>query len=252
MKITFVINGYKQENDLLERERLCLSSLRKLKRKHAVSLLNVNNNRVMYEHFDTCHMSHDGKYPLMNHIITTACDYVKTGVVIFVNLDICVMSNMLDRVDMFHDTWFASRMDVVPEGNDTLEFRPVEYSVHGFDLFGVTTSWWSQHNHLFPDMYLGRPYWDTLYYVICMEHSKCRTINDHPACIYHLKHPNQWENITDEYKTHNEQQLNSVKSFSKWWKYVYGVLLKRPGRAGVKYWTPLVNEQKVADQIFKI
>ena len=252
MKITFVINGYKDELNLLDREMLCVTSLRKIKSKHDVSLINVNNSGTAYSEFETCDMAHDSKFPSVNKIMSAATEHAEEGVVLFVNLDIFVKEHLLDHITSQHDTYLGSRMDVTPLDGRALEFTPVEYSVHGFDLFGVTVDWWNKNKQLFPDMYLGRPYWDTLYYVICMEHSKCRTINDHPACIYHVKHANEWENITDEYKTHNEQQLRTVPSFSKWWQYVYGVLLKRPDKNGVKFWTPLVNEQSVADQLFKI
>jgi hypothetical protein len=214
-----------------------------------VDLFNVNNSSIHIDDFKTLHIDHQSRFPFVNQIINTMADNTDYNLIIFVNSDIIVQPCLLDHITGDYETIMASRMDVEPcDGG----YKPVEYSVHGFDLFGVRTEWWRLNKHRFPDMYLGRPYWDTLYYVLCMMHSKCRTVNTHPVCIYHVKHANEWDNIVDEFKTHNERQVQTTPGFENWWRYVYDVLLKRPDRDGVKYWTPLNNEQQIANSLFKV
>ena len=54
------------------------------------------------------------------------------------------------------------------------------YSVHGFDLFAFKRNWWLNNNHLFPDMYLGKPYWDTVYFIKSVLNSNFKILNKQP------------------------------------------------------------------------
>jgi hypothetical protein len=247
MNIALAINGYRSESECNERELLCLKSLRELQ---GVELYNVNNSETHIDGFETLHLEHHTRFPFVNQIMNTVVDNTSADTtVLFVNSDIIVKQHLIDHLDDKFDTYMGSRVDIeLIDGN----YKPIEYCVHGFDLFGVSARWWKRNRRIFPDMYLGRPYWDTVYYVLCMQHSNCKIINQHPVSLYHVKHERVWEHVKCEYKTHNEQQVHSIKDFNKWWQYVYGVLLKRPDKNDVKFWVPLMDEQRVADQLFKI
>ena len=245
MNVAIAINGYQQESKCNERELLCLKSLRTLKN---VKLYNVNNSDIHIDGFETLHLDHHTRFPFVNNIISTVVDNTpEDTTVLFINSDIIVKQHLLDQLDDTFDTYMGSRVDIeLIDG----QYNPKEYCVHGFDLFGVTSYWWNLNRGLFPDMFLGRPYWDTVYFVLCMRHSKCNMINGHPACLYHVYHDRVWEDVSDHAKTHNEQQVYKIKNFNKWWDYVFGTLLKRPDTNGVKNWTPVENEYKIGVNMF--
>ena len=246
MNIALAINGYRSESECNERELLCLKSLRELQ---GVVLYNVNNSETQIDGFETLHLEHHTRFPFVNQIMNTVVDNTSADTtVLFVNSDIIVKQLLIDHLDDKFDTYMGSRVDIeLIDGN----YKPVEYCVHGFDLFGVTSRWWNLNRDLFPDMFLGRPYWDTVYFVLCMRHSVCNMINGHPACLYHVHHERVWEDISDFAKIHNEQQVYGVINFNKWWDFVFGTLLKRPDTGGVKNWTPVEGEYKTGVSLLK-
>ena len=100
-------------------------------------------------------------------------------------------------------------------------------------------------------MYLGRSYWDIVYFTKCATNSNIRIINKLPPVIFHVEHQSTAAHENDIYTKHNEEIVKNYADMSKWWFYVYNVLLKRPTVNNIKWWQPLENEQELEKKIFK-
>lgn len=243
MKVAIAINGFKKEEELVRREQLCLESLIKLKNKHpdVVDLYNINERGLEYNGFKTLHIDNAEKFTKVNHLLNVLNDDVDADIVTLINNDIIVSDQFIKQIDEDHDTFIASRVNIEPIENLSDPLDIVEYSVHGFDLISVTKSWWKNNKHKFPDMYIGRQYWDTVYFTILMINSKCKVLNKLPPVIYHPRHETV-SNVEDRYDEFNKCVATRYKSLRKWWSYVYNVLLKRENHDKAKYWWPFKNE----------
>lgn len=253
MKISIGINGYKQQSELLPRELFCLDSLKICKEKFSnVELYLIKNktDNISYDKFNTLEIEHTTKYPLVNKLLdalsTTECDLF-----IFLNNDIILNTSFFKLLNDEIETYAASRAHLYELNSLTDPLKIESYSVHGFDLFGFKTTWWKLNKHLFPDMYLGRSYWDTVYFTKCITASKHLVINKQPPVIFHVEHQSTAAHENDNYTKHNEQIAKDYSDMGKWWYYVYNVLLKRPTVNNIKWWQPLENELKLEKAIFK-
>ena len=253
MKISIGINGYKQETDLLHREKLCLESLRTCKEKNTninLFLLKSVNDDISYKDFTTLNIVQNTKYPLVNKLFdslaSTECD-----VFLFLNNDIIVNTTLFKLLNDSYETYAASRAHLyeLTSLNNTLNIE--SYSVHGFDLFGFKKSWWLINQKLFPDMYLGRSYWDTVYFTKCATSSNINIINKLPPVIFHIEHQSTAAHENDVCTKHNEEIAKNYPDMNKWWYYVYNVLLKRQTINNIKWWQPLHNELQLEKTIFK-
>lgn len=251
MKISIAINGYKPENKLSIREKLCVDSLVRLKNKHtnSVFLYNVNSEGHTYEHFETLHIDTDEKFTKINHLLDTLHKNTDTDLIMLLNNDIIVSDRLLKQLDSERETYMASRVNIEPIDSLDDPLQIVEYSVHGFDLIACKSDWWGDNRMKLPDMYIGRQYWDTVYLTILMTHSDCQILNKLPPVIFHQKH----ETVSTEedvYDEHNKKIAGNYGDMRKWWSYVYNVLLKRESHNDAKYWWPFKNETRLERAFF--
>jgi hypothetical protein len=255
MKISIGINGFKKYEDLEKREKFCLESLKICQQKQSkfnINLFLIKNKKddITYEGFKTINIQHDTKYPFVNDILNvlseTDCDLF-----CFLNSDIVLNTNFFNYLDNKYDTYAASRAHLY-ELNSLNEPLKIEgYSVHGFDLFAFKKDWWLKNKSIFPDMYLGRSYWDTVYFTKCATKSNILIMNKLPPVIYHPEHHSTAAHDKDKYNTHNENIAKNYPDMNKWWYYVYNVLLKRPTVNNIKWWQPHENELQLEELIFK-
>jgi len=253
MKISIGINGYKQESDLLPREKFCIDSLKICKQKNNnIELFLIKNKKddINYEDFSTLEIEHSTRYPFVNDLFDslekTDCDLF-----CFLNNDIILNNTFFKLLDPQYDTYIASRAHL-HELNSLNEPLKIEsYSIHGFDLFCLKKSWWIQNKHIFPKMYLGRSYWDTVFFTKCATKSNALVINKQPPVIFHIEHQSTAAHEDDLCTKHNEEIAKNYSDMNKWWFYVYNVLLKRPTINNIKWWQPLENELELEKTIFK-
>ena len=251
MKIAIAINGYKEEKDLELREHLCLKSLKHLRNKYPknISLYNINAHGLKYKGFRTLHIECTEKFTKVNYLIDVLHKNSNEDVIVLINNDIIVSDELIKQLDGHSETYIASRANIEPIESLSDDLKIVEYSVHGFDLIAVNIDWWSRNRHKFPDMYIGRQYWDTVYFTILMMNSKCKVLNKLPPVIYHPKHETV-SNVEDSFDEFNKNVANRCGDLKKWWSYVYNVLLKRENHNETKYWWPFKNETRLERAFF--
>lgn len=253
MKIAIAINSFKQENDLFEREKFCLESLRKCKEKNSnVTLYNVinENDDIEFNGFKTIKIKHDKKYPYINDILN-AISNTGNDLIVFLNNDIILNNSFFKQLDEDVDVYPASRGHLHELKSFDDELKIQSYSVHGFDLFAFKNEWWVENKHHFPDMYLGKPYWDTVYFIKCVTNGNFKILNKQPPVIFHVEHDSVSCKTVDEYEQHNALVANNIPEMSKWWYYVQNVLLKRKTINDILWWKPFDNELQLELQIFK-
>jgi hypothetical protein len=253
MKISIGINGYKLESDLLTREKFCLDSLKLCQQKNNnVELFLIKNKKdnITYKDFSTLEIEQDGQYPFVNDLFdsltATDCDLF-----CFLNNDIILNSTFLKLLKPEYDTYAASRAHLYDLKSLNEPLKIESYSVHGFDLFCFKKDWWLQNRHIFPKMYLGRSYWDTVFFTKCATNSNIHIINKLPPVIFHVEHQSTAAHEDDSYTKHNEDIAKNYTDMNKWWYYVYNVVLKRPTINNIKWWQPLENELELEKLIFK-
>ena len=253
MKISIGINGFKQEKELTEREKLCLESLRKCNQIFSnikLFLIKDKKDNIVYKDFDTLEIAHDTKYPLVNKLLDclseTECDLF-----VFLNNDIILNSSFFKLLNPCYETYIASRAHLYELNSLNEPLKIESYSVHGFDLFAFKKCWWKKNKNIFPDMFLGRSYWDIVYFTKCAMHSNHLTINKQPPVIFHIEHQSTAAYGTDIYTKHNDDVAKNSTGMERWWNYVYNVLLKRPTINGIKWWHPLDNELELEKEFFK-
>ena len=253
MKIAIGINSYKQEADLENREALCLESLRRCKVKNSdVTLYNVINEQdnISFDGFNTLKVKQDGKLPYVNKIIDKLAG-TDNDLIVFLNNDIVLNASFFKQLEDNIESYPTSRVHL--HSLDSLDepLKLQSYSVHGFDLFAFKKSWWLSNNHLFPDMYLGKPYWDTVYFIKSVLNSNFKILNKQPPVIFHPEHSSESMEGNDRYKVNNEKIASTTPEMGKWWHFVQNVLLKRPSAGEVLWWTPLANEIELENNFFR-
>jgi hypothetical protein len=253
MKIAIGINSFKQEADLEKRETLCLESLRRCRDKNPdVTLYNVIHDQddIAFDGFKTLKLQQDGRYPYVNKIID---ELAKTDneLIVFLNNDIVLNASFFKQIEKDVESYPTSRVHLHSLDSLNEDLKLQSYSVHGFDLFAFKKSWWLTNNHLFPDMYLGKPYWDTVYFIKSVLNSNFKILNKQPPVIFHPEHSSESMEGNDRYKTHNEKIASTTPEMGKWWHFVQNVLLKRPSAGEVLWWTPLANEIEIENQLFR-
>ena len=253
MKIAIGINSFKQENELEQREVLCLESLRRCSDKNPnVTLYNIidENDNIEFDNFKTLKVKQDGKLPYVNRLINKLSE-TDNDLIVFLNNDIVLNASFFKQLEEDIETYPTSRVHL--HSLDSLDepLKLQSYSVHGFDLFAFKKNWWVNNSHIFPDMYLGKPYWDTLYFIKCVLNSNFKILNKQPPVIFHPEHSSESMEGNDRYKVNNEKIASSTPEMGKWWHFVQNVLLKRPSAGEVLWWTPLENEIEIENQLFR-
>jgi hypothetical protein len=253
MKISIGINQFKHESDLFTREKLCLESLKKCKEKYSnieLYLLKQAADNISYNYLKTLEVYQDQKCPLVNTLLNklaeTDCD-----VFVLLNNDIVVNYTLFKLIDGKYDTYIASRAHLHELNSLEDKINPAAYSVHGFDLFAFNKKWWLNNRDIFPQMYIGRGYWDTVFFTKCICHSNALVINKQPPVIFHAEHHSSAVSETDYCAKHNETIASQTPEMAKWWNYVYNVLLKRPTINGQLWWQPHENEVELEKIYFK-
>jgi hypothetical protein len=253
MKISIGINGYKKWEDLENREKFCIESLKICQGKNSnveLFLLKDNNEDISYEGFKTLNIDSKSKYPLVNDLID-ALAKTEGDLICILNNDIILNNTFFKHIQPEYETYAASRAHLYELNslNDPLKIE--SYSVHGFDLFCFKKDWWLKNKNLFPEMYLGRSYWDTVFFIKCALNSNINIINKLPPVIFHVEHQSTAAHENDSYTKHNEVIAKNDTDMNKWWYYVYNVLLQRPTIDNIKWWQPLKNELELEKNILR-
>lgn len=253
MKIAIAINSFKQEKDLNKREKFCLESLRKCKEKNNnVTLYNVINEKddISFDNFETLKFKQDKKYPYVNDIIN-AVSKTDNDLIVFLNNDIILNNSFFKQLEDDIDVYPASRAHLHSLESLNEELKIQSYSVHGFDLFAFKKDWWIQNSHLYPDMYIGKPYWDTVYFIISVINSNYKILNKQPPVIFHVEHQSTACKDEDDYENHNKTIASLNQDMNKWWYFVQNILLKRKTVNDILWWKPFENELELERSIFK-
>lgn len=253
MKIGIGINSHKNFKDLVDREKFCIESLLTCKKKNSnITLYNIisDKDNIEFENFKTLKISQDKKFPYVNKLIDALAN-TDNDIIIFLNNDIILNNTFFKQLDKDIETYPTSRAHLhhLTSLSDPLSIQ--SYSVMGFDLFAFKTKWWVKNRDLFPDMYLGRPYWDTVYFMKCVLNSKYKIINKLPPTIFHIEHQSTSVKNNDEYQRFNELVAAQTPEMNKWWYYVHNILLKRPTVDNILWWQPHDNEIDIEKDFFK-
>jgi hypothetical protein len=280
MKISIGINGYKEYKDLEKREKFCIESLLKCKKEN-INFYNVifENENIVYDHFTTLnqlsktsddiirsHFSHGGltneynlrkneidnntkKLPSVKEIFdvlsSTDCDYF-----LFLNNDIILSNRLFKNIDPSVDCYAISRMHI-HDIESLSEIPKLEsYSVHGFDAFLIKKETWLKNRNNFPDLILGRFYWDT--YFATKLHLLCNTrfVNDLPPVCFHIEHNSKSSENTIENYYNEDVFKRDLIIGHLWFSYVQNVPLKRPTINNCKWYQPFPNEKEIEEKHF--
>ena len=187
----------------------------------------------------------------------TDCNYF-----IFINDDIILSDRFIKQIleNPQYDSFPSSRIHAYDMNDLSGNCTPESYSVHGWDGFGIKKSWWEKHKHNFPKYILGKPYWDVHYFTLCQLLGDALTLNKLPPVMYHPHHDSvSCENMDDNSPTNpNIMSKYNTDVFSRdmicnqlWWRYVNGVLMKRPTVNGIKWWQPFPEEIELERKLFQ-
>lgn len=288
MKISIGINTYKPFERLENRQKLCIESLQRVKNKFSninlyniqysdennffedFTSLNVLNRKpydILIEYFD-----HHGLielyeqrfkpnidsiktsripsvYDLFDALANTECDYF-----LFLNDDIILSDRFIKQLESNpgYDCYPASRIHAYNLESLDKPFTPESYSVHGFDAFCISKTWWLDNRYNFPHYILGKPYWDTHYFTLCQLLGETYTLNKLPPVLFHPEHQSTSCTNLDLLAQYNEDIFNrDLISKQLWFNYVYSVLLKRPTVNNIKWYQPFQEEQQLEQKLFK-
>jgi hypothetical protein len=251
MKIAIGINSFKNEKDLNKREELCLESLRKCKNKNNnVTLYNIISDKddINFNDFETIKIKQEGKYPFVNDLLN-ALSKTDNDLIVFINNDIVLNNTFFKQLENGIESYPASRAHLHELNSLDEELKIQSYSVHGFDLFAFKRDWWVENSYKFPFLYLGKPYWDTVFFIISIVNSKYKILNKQPPVIFHIEHNSVSCKDTDEYEQHNTNIAQTIPEMSRWWNFVQNVLLKRQTVNDILWWKPFENELQLERQI---
>jgi hypothetical protein len=289
MKISIGINTYKPFDQLEVRQKLCIESLLKVQSMSDVEIelysLQFEDEAFEIEGFNRLSVLKDKPYDLLteyfdhhglveiyeerfkvdmpsikgdkrphmqelfNALSNTDCDYF-----IFLNDDIVLSDRFITQMkeNPNYDSYPASRIHVYDMVDLSGTGMPESYSVHGFDGFGIRKEWWEKQKFNFPKELLGKPYWDVHYFTLCQLLGSAFTLNKLPPVMYHPHHDSTsctTDDILSKYNTDVFQR--DVICGQLWWRYVQGVLLKRPEVGGIKWWTPFPEEVRLERELFQ-
>jgi len=283
MKISIGINGYKPFSCLEKREKFCIESLLRLKKKHDnITLYNVcyeSDEDVNYEGLTTLcqlekksckiikeYFQHEGlqkEYTLKQNQIdsnttsipsvkelfdvlaATDCDYF-----MFLNNDIILSDRFINAMTEDIECYPMSRMHIYDI--DSLDDIPKleSYSVHGFDAFLIKKETWLKIRNNFEDLILGRSHWDLYFFSMFNLLCKCKTLNKLPPVCFHIEHNStSCSDSIENYYNEDVFKRNQVLGHL-WFSYVYNVLLTRPTVNDCKWFQPIPNEEYVEQQYY--
>lgn len=267
MKICISINTFKEEKNFLPHEKMCVESLRKLKKQfNCIELISLSfeDESILLDDFKCLNILKNSskdqfpnvkkRLPFLNEIFDTlSClDY---NYFLFVNNDIIVSDRFIKQIlnSPEYETFVASKLHF--SKLDSLDDKapiPDAISVHGFDGFAIKNTWWSQNSNKFEKFFLGKPYWDTYFSTMCYLHSKCKVLNKPPLSIFHVAH-NSDAMLEDEATAFNVESFKKDPNIGRiWFNYVYSILLKRPTTNNIKWFTPFENEELYEQQFLKL
>lgn len=280
MKISVGINGYKNIESLEKRERFCIDSLNKCKTSQ-IKLFNVcfENEVVNYENFTTLnkltkksnkfifdYFQHEGltkeyllrkeeidnnekELPSVKEIFdvlsNTDCDYF-----LFTNNDIIISNRLFKNTQSNADCYAISRIHIhdLESLNETPKLE--SYSVHGFDAFLVKKETWLKIRNNFPDLVLGRFYWDTYYATLFRLLCNTEFVNKLPASCFHIEHSSTSSNDSIENYYNEDVFKRNLIIGHLWFSYVQNLPLQRPTVNGCKWYKPFDNEKEWEDKHF--
>ena len=98
-------------------------------------------------------------------------------------------------------------------------------------------------------MYLGKPYWDTVYFMVSVLNGNYKILNKQPPVIFHVDHESESCKQDDEFTKFNENIAQTFPGMNRWWQFVQTVLLERSPVNGILWWKPFGNELLLERQI---
>ena len=280
MKISIGINGYKDFKDLEKREKFCIESLLK-NSNNEIKLYNVcfDNEEIKYDRFQTLnkltkksnkiifdYFQHEGlsnEYNLRKNEIdnndkelpsvkeifdvlaSTDCDYF-----LFLNNDIILSNRIFKNINEEVDCYAISRMHIhdLESLKDTPKLE--SYSVHGFDAFLVKKKTWLKIRNNFPDLILGRFYWDTYFATLFKLLCSTEFVNNLPPVCFHVEHSStSSQDSIENYYAEDVFKRNLIIG-RLWFSFVQNVPLKRQTVNGCKWYQPFSNEKEIEQKHF--
>jgi hypothetical protein len=140
-------------------------------------------------------------------------------VFVFFNSDIILTQKLINHIQNNPvEAYGISRSEILEIENLSDPAHLVRTEPAGFDCWVVSKSWWEKHREKFPDMILGRPFFDVIYTILMLLNSNNHYISN-KHLIYHILHGK--ESFTrDECYFHNEQVRNT--EFRTMWDECWG------------------------------
>jgi len=284
MKIILATHTYKDKKDFSLAQRLSVESILKVKEKFPeIDIVNITFSDEQYKlnGFINIHtltrsareiipqyFDHPGltdlnekykqyyenikKIPAVTDILNSLID-LNGDIFIFMNDDNIISDRFIKNIleDTSYGAWLASRIHTFGMESLSGSFTPESYSVHGFDAIAIKKTFWLTHRKNFPDLILGRSYWDTHFYTLCQLLGKTKTLNKLPPVLFHNEHGSTSQSFSIE-RTYNEDVFNrDIVCNQLWYNYVYNVLLKRPTVNNIKWYQPFDHEENLEKSMFK-
>lgn len=177
----------------------------------------------------------------------------------FINSDIIVSYKFFQEIFAeSHEAYIGSRLAIEGDikdlnfelklNDETASVKNSHYQVSGFDTFTIKTDWWKTNRLLFPEYVYAVVYWDTHYATILLSNADTMMQNKFPT-LFHIIHEDKSSaKIKEYYYNENMFSKNYAEDFSKWHRYFFNVLVKRPGS---NFLTPHANELELQQLFFK-
>ncbi len=150
--------------------------------------------------------------PFVRDLVDRAAALADPGDILAVsNDDVCVAGWVWDRLvgrlpeygAAYAHRWDFPRVRKVMDDDRIRNGR--WYS--GLDFFAFTREWWMEHRLDFPDMVIGRPWWDWAYRWIIHASGGADIL----TAVYHEKHAREWRTRTGTRgKDHNRKFLDDM------------------------------------------
>lgn len=261
MKLAIGINFFGNHN----RHQLCKQSLLKIKSKYPnqIDLFNLqfkdDENIEDLDGFKTIKgLTKDNRtllnkhlkrrLPLLTDLFNTLSD-LNYDYFCFSNNDILFSNRYFNFIfNNNYDCYPTTRVHIQPIKTLVDNIIPDRYDVAGFDTFTIKTNWWKNNKSRFPSYILGAPCWDVHYATLCMKFGKSTFCNKWPPHIFHLLHGEEAHDPCPEVTYNNDLFFKIHKQDADLWnKYLFDVLLKRPG---YMYFTPHTNETELEQKYF--
>lgn len=240
------------------RQDLCIESLRRIKSilPDVVELYNIQQlGQPITEHPDFITIYDKGRtaantipdgtsnLPMVRDMFDALAEQGHKHFM-FLNSDIILTERAIDSfLRHGYVAWCCSRLAI--ENIESLSDTNITHShlqIAGFDAYAITSKWWLENKHDFPDYVYAISAWDVDYAsrLAVLLQGNCRFLNSTPAPCYHIMHEEKSHNDTPE-RAHNMNLFFNINKplCDAWHKFLFKILELR---------TPLNSNYTTAHQ----